>query len=293
MASPYSYDLRSRVIEHYEKYKKIALTCETFKISRTIIYDWIRLKEQTGDIKAKEGYQKGYGHKIPDLAAFGNVIKEDNSLTLTEIAKKLDNTVSIMTISRALKKLNISKKKAYVYKEKSEEKRQNFHSELEKVAIERRVYLDEAGINDNESYEYGWSMKGNRCNGNKSGKRSERTSFIGALNQNSFVASLVFTGSCDSKVFEAYIENCLVPELKPGQVVIADNASFHKSKRAKELIEQAGCKLKFLPPYSPDLNPIEHHWFPIKNNIRKLLDKGISVFEASCRTFKIMYEPIC
>ncbi len=111
MASPYSYDLRSRVIEHYEKYKKIALTCETFKISRTIIYDWIRLKEQTGDIKAKEGYQKGYGHKIPDLVAFGNVIKEDNSLTLTEIAKKLDNTVSIMTISRALKKLNITRKK--------------------------------------------------------------------------------------------------------------------------------------------------------------------------------------
>ncbi|WP_367364002.1 IS630 family transposase [Candidatus Tisiphia endosymbiont of Nedyus quadrimaculatus] len=293
MPSPYSYDLRSRVIEHYEKHKKIAFTCETFKISRSMLYVWIRLKKQTGDIKAKEGYQKGYGHKIPDLLAFGNLIKEDNSLTLTEIAKKLDNTVSIMTISRALKKLNISKKKTYAYKERDEGKRQDFLSELEKVPIEKRVYLDEAGINDNESYEYGWSMKGSRCNGSKSGRRSERTSFIGALNRNSLIASLVFTGSCDSKVFEDYIENCLVPELKPGQVVIADNASFHKSKRAKELIEKAGCKLKFLPSYSPDLNLIEHHWFPIKNNIRKLLDKGISVFEASCRTFKIMYEPIC
>ena len=115
MPSPYSYDLRSRVIEQYEKYKKIALTCETFKIIRTIIYDWIRLNEQTGDIKAKEGYQKGYGHKIPDLAAFGNLIKADNALTLTEIAKKLDNTVSIMTISRALKKLNITRKKRHTH----------------------------------------------------------------------------------------------------------------------------------------------------------------------------------
>ncbi|WP_341747473.1 MULTISPECIES: IS630 transposase-related protein [unclassified Candidatus Tisiphia] len=114
MPLPYSYDLRSRVIEHYEKHKKIAFTCETFKISRSMLYVWIRLKKQTGDIKAKEGYQKGYGHKIPDLLAFGNLIKEDNSLTLTEIAKKLDNTVSIMTISRALKKLNITRKKRHM-----------------------------------------------------------------------------------------------------------------------------------------------------------------------------------
>ncbi len=133
------------------------------------------------------------------------------------------------------------------------------------MPIEKRVYLDEAGMNDNESYEYGWSMKGSRCNGSKSGRRSERTSFIGALNRNSLIASLVFTGSCDSKVFESYIENCLVPELKPGQVIIADNASFHKSKRAKELIEKAGCKLKFLPSYSPDLNPYFYPQFWERN----------------------------
>ncbi|OZG32152.1 transposase [Rickettsia endosymbiont of Culicoides newsteadi] len=114
MATAYSYDLRSRVIEHYEKYKKIALTCETFKISRSIIYDWIRLKKETGDIKAKEGYQKGYGHKIPDILAFRRLVEEGSSLTLTEIARELDNVVSIMTISRALKKLNITQKKRHI-----------------------------------------------------------------------------------------------------------------------------------------------------------------------------------
>lgn len=62
----------------------------------------------------------------------------------------------------------------------------------------------------------------------------------------------------------------MIPSLKPGQVLIIDNASFHKSEEIKKLVESAGCSVIFLPPYSPDLNPIEHYWSSIKNNIRKL-----------------------
>ena len=155
------------------------------------------------------------------------------------------------------------------------------------------IYLDESGIDDNESYPYGWSKQGFRCHSTKSGKRTERVSFIGALNQNHFIASMVFNGYCNRKVFEIYIERCLLPVLKKGQIVIADNASFHKSIKAQELIESAGCILKFLPPYSPDFNPIEHCWFHIKNNVRKLLDKGQNLFEASCLSLKEMYESKC
>ncbi len=104
---------------------------------------------------------------------------------------------------------------------------------------------------------------------------------------------MVFTGYCDSKVFEAYIEHCLLPLLEKGQVIVIDNASFHKSIKAKKLIENAGCFLKFLPPYSPDLNPIEHYWFKVKNYIRKLLDSGQELFEACCLSLNEMYKPIC
>lgn len=103
---------------------------------------------------------------------------------------------------------------------------------------------------------------------------------------------MVFDGYCNRKVFESYIEYCLLPVLKKGQTVIADNASFHKSKKARELIESAGCFFKFLPAYSPDFNPIEHYWFTVKNKIRKLLDKGKEIFEASCKSLSTMYEPM-
>ncbi|MFT4313646.1 MAG: transposase [Wolbachia pipientis] len=78
-------------------------------------------------------------------------------------------------------------------------------------------------------------------------------------------------GYCNSEIFDAYVENILVPILKPGQTIVLDKTSFHKSARTKNLIENIGCKILFLPPYSPDLNPIEKFWFAIKHVIRKVL----------------------
>ena len=69
--------------------------------------------------------------------------------------------------------------------------------------------------------------------------------------------------------FETWLETCLIPSLKPGQIVIADNAAFHRSGRIEELIESAGCQLKYLPPYSPDLNKIQQCWSWLKSRIRK------------------------
>ena len=78
-------------------------------------------------------------------------------------------------------------------------------------------------------------------------------------------------GSCNRTVFEIWLETCLIPTLKPGQIVIADNATFHKGGRIIQLIEAAGCQLKYLPPYSPDLNKIERCWSWLKSRIRKQL----------------------
>jgi transposase len=94
-------------------------------------------------------------------------------------------------------------------------------------------------------------------------------SIVSALCQGKLIAPLTFIGSCNRPLFEKWLAEKLVPELKIGQTVILDNATFHKSEKIRELIAASGCKLEYLPPYSPDLNEIEHYWFPIKNRIRK------------------------
>ncbi|MBX9742546.1 MAG: transposase [Chthoniobacterales bacterium] len=81
----------------------------------------------------------------------------------------------------------------------------------------------------------------------------------------------MFEGSCNRSLFETYVEKVLVPVLQPGQTVIMDNATFHKGHRVAEIIKKAACELIFLPPYSPDFNPIEHYWFRIKHRIRQHL----------------------
>jgi len=83
------------------------------------------------------------------------------------------------------------------------------------------------------------------------------------------IAPLTFEGSCNRSVFETWLKDKLIPELNPGQIIILDNATFHKGERIRELVEAADCELHYLPPYSPDLNKIEHYWFPIKNRVRK------------------------
>ena len=97
---------------------------------------------------------------------------------------------------------------------------------------------------------------------------------------------MTFTGSCDTKLFLAWVKEMLVPELKPGQVVVMDNASFHKSPLIKEAIELAGCKLVYLPPYSPDLNPIEKFWANLKRWINQHLPFMEDLYKAISFFFK-------
>ena len=104
---------------------------------------------------------------------------------------------------------------------------------------------------------------------------------------NKSIAPTVFNGSCNTKLFETWVEEFLVKELKPGQFVVMDNAAFHRSQKTKELIESVGCEIIFLLPYSPDLNPIEKFWANMKRWIKdriihfdKLYDALVQFFNA-------------
>src|SRR5271157_5916687 len=100
MPAPHSYDLRKRAMSHFEKHGSATLTSQIFGISRSILYDWKKRKKETGDIRAKDGYQSGYGHKVIDLGKFQQQVESEPGLTLSEIVKKSDIKMSLMTCSR-------------------------------------------------------------------------------------------------------------------------------------------------------------------------------------------------
>lgn len=135
------------------------------------------------------------------------------------------------------------------------------------------VYVDEAGIDNREEYPYGYCEVGQRFHALKSGKRTERVSWIAALCQGNLIAPLTFEGSCNRDLFEMWLEQCLLPQLQPGDAIVIDNARFHRSQYIDELVAEAGCEIWYLPSYSPDLNKIEHWWFVLKNWMRQRWDE--------------------
>lgn len=93
---------------------------------------------------------------------------------------------------------------------------------------------------------------------------------IAAQCKKTILAPFVFEGTTDSKLFNHWLKKCLIPVLKPGQVVVMDNYCIHKGVETQEVIEKAGCEILFLPTYSPDLNPIENYWAVLKSRIKKI-----------------------
>lgn len=180
-----------------------------------------------------------------------------------------------------LKRLITHQKKTFNYIEASEKRREEYLEEIKGIDPANLVYSDETGIDDNEVVLTGWALRGERCHAQKKAERKTRYNITAALNLNLLFAPFLFEGYSNAAVYETYIERVLVPALKPGMVLIIDNASFHKSKKIKALIEAANCRIIFLPPYSPDFNPIEHHWTAVKHAIRKAAENIKDFYEAA------------
>jgi transposase len=159
--------------------------------------------------------------------------------------------------------------------------------ELERIDPASIVYVDESGLEQTLCREYGRCSKGKRLIGEKTGKRTRRTSIIAGLCNKKPVAPFYFTGYCNTEVVLAWVNKVLLPELKPGQTVIWDNASFHQSPKFQQAIESVGCRLNYLPPYSPDLNPIEQFWARLKAGIRRLRKVKMTLTQALCKWFKM------
>jgi transposase len=138
-----------------------------------------------------------------------------------------------------------------------------------RIDPERLVFVDEMGTNTSLSPIYAWAPKGRRAHCSVPRNRGKNTTLLSSMSLSGMGPSLAVDGPTDREVFEAYVERVLAPTLQAGQVLVMDNLSAHKGERVRELIDNRGCQLLYLPPYSPDLNPIEEAFGKIKGLLRK------------------------
>jgi transposase len=139
----------------------------------------------------------------------------------------------------------------------------------EEIVAERLVFVDECGTHTSLALIYGYAPKGERLYLPVPRTRGKNTTLLSSMTIEGMGPSLTVEGATTARVFETYVEKVLMPSLREGQIVVMDNLGAHRPKRIRQLIEQQGCELLYLPSYSPDYNPIEEAFAKIKNLLRK------------------------
>jgi len=140
---------------------------------------------------------------------------------------------------------------------------------MQSQALGRLVFLDEAGADTKMTRRYGWGLKSSRVIGQIPQGHWKTTTFVAALRTTGLTAPLVLDGPMNGECFLAYVRQFLVPTLQPRDIVVMDNLSSHKQSGVLDAIRQAGADVFYLPPYSPDLNPIEKVFAKLKSLLRK------------------------
>ncbi len=163
------------------------------------------------------------------------------------------------------------KKSLHAAERDSEEnlrRREVFLDRIRSVAPERLIFLDESGVSTQMTRRYARAPRGVRVHETTPEGNWKILTILGAMSLRGMIATMTVEAATDADIFLAYLDHVLCPALQPGDVVIMDNLSSHKVAGVRERIEAAGAELLYLPPYSPDLNPIEKAWAKLKHLLR-------------------------
>lgn len=152
---------------------------------------------------------------------------------------------------------------------------------MSQIAAERLVFQDESGATTEMTWRYGRAPRGERVAEGTPAGHWRTLTLLGATGLQGVVAAMTIEAPTDSDVFLAYLEQVLCPRLQPGQVVVMDNLPAHKVEGVRSLIEAAGAELLYLPPYSPDFNPIEQACSKIKQQLRSAKARTLETLESA------------
>lgn len=148
------------------------------------------------------------------------------------------------------------------------QRREEFVAKVRTVAPEHLIFQDESGVTTSMTRLYARSLGGQRIHESTPGGHWKIMTVLGAMGLRGMIATMTIEAATDAEIFLAYVEQVLCPALRPGDVVVMDNLSSHKVNGVRQLIEGVGAEALYLPPYSPDLNPIEKAWAKLKQLLR-------------------------
>jgi transposase len=271
----YSTDLRERILYAVDQGKPRAEIIEMFHVSRATIKRYLKLRRETGEVKAKAIPGRPAKKGAALLAGLPVQLALYPDTTLAEHCQIWEMTqgvlVSSATMSRAIQRLNWTrKKKTLRASEQKEEDRAVWQEQAQTLDAEKLVFVDECGSNIALTRLYARSLKGRRAYGAVPRNKRANITLLAALSRQGMGEALILEGSADTTVFELYIEQILAPSLQAGQIVILDNLNTHTGAKVRHAIEARGCQLLFLPSYSPDLSPIEEAFSKLKAFLRRV-----------------------
>jgi transposase len=156
---------------------------------------------------------------------------------------------------------------------------------------EQLIFVDESGLSTKMARLRGWAPKGERCRAAIPHGHWKTITFVGGLTLAGFVAPMLLDGPMDGESFLAWVEQMLAPTLRPGDIVVMDNLAAHKVAGVRQAIEACGAELHYLPPYSPDLNPIENAFAKLKAHVRKSAARTLDALERAAANALPQFKP--
>ncbi|MCA6227496.1 MAG: IS630 family transposase [Phenylobacterium sp.] len=282
MAAPYSMDLRERALARKAAGETNREIAAGLHISPSCVSKWTKRERETGSVAPA---QMG-GHKprtlSGDTADWLRARIGSGRFTLRGLAAELAER-GIKTDPRAvwvfLHAEGLSFKKTLLPEEQTRpdvaRKRDRWKAYQSRIALERLVFIDETWVKTNMAPLRGWGPRGRRLKAYAPFGHWKTQTFIAALRHDRIDAPWVIDGPINGKLFTVYVEEILAPTLSPGDVVVLDNLGSHKGKAARAAVRARGAHLLFLPPYSPDLNPIEQVFAKLKHGMRQTQPRNI------------------
>nr|WP_152982812.1 IS630 family transposase [Acidiphilium sp. JA12-A1] len=278
MAKTLSEDLRGRVVAAVEQGATHREAAARFGVSAASVSRWRSLLSAQGNLKpGRHGGDRRSGRIEKQAHVVLDLLEQMRDATIEELRSALatqGHQFGYGTLRRFFQRHHITRKKKTAHAAEQERpdvlsRRWAWFEGQEDLDPDRLIFVDETWASTNMTRRHGRCRRGERLRMSVPHGHWKTTTVIAGLRNSGIVAPFVIDCPVNRMVFEAWIEQGLVPILRPGDIVVMDNLSSHKGPRVHELIEAAGAELRHLPPYSPDFNPIENAFSKLKALLRK------------------------